>query len=233
MKKSATLATMSLLLLPIAALAVPVSISWTGEITGYQVSGGGFPSLPLPTTSISGVITYDTSALPTPDAGNPPEIFSASGGDFIHSTINWAGGLFQPFVPGGSASDSLLIVDSDNDEFAVTDTWSFLDPSGEFQRDALMTFSLFGLPDLFTIGAGTASATSVPDPTLLFFGEGGYFDLRVDFLSGDIGGFLATFQVNSFEVAPISVPEPATVLLMLIGLSGLGLVHRRKRWANL
>lgn len=228
MKTNATLATMALLFLPIAAHAVPVSISWTGEITGYQVSGGGFPSVPLPTTAISGVITYDTSSLPTPDAGNPPDIFSVSGGDFIHSTINWAGGLFQPAVPGGNAFDSLLIVDSINDEFTVTDTWSFLDPSGEFQHDALMTFSLFGLPDLYTVGEGTASATSVPDPALLFFGTGGYFDLRVDFLSGDFSGFLATFQINSFEASPISVPEPATLLLVLIALSGLGLVHRRK-----
>ena len=229
MKKSATLATMALLLLPIAALAVPVSISWKGEITGYQVSGGGFPSLPLPTTSISGVITYDTSLLPSPDAGNPPEIFSVSGGDFIHSSINWAGGLFQPFIPGGSASDSLLIVDSDNDEFTVTDNWSFLDPSGEFQHDALMTFSLFGLPDLFSVGAGDAFATSVPDPTLLFFGNGGYLDLRVDFLDGAFTGFLATFQIDSFEVSPISVPEPATAIVLLIGLSGLGLLRRRTR----
>lgn len=231
MKKSVTLATMALMFLPIAAPAVPVSISWTGELTGYFVSGGGFPSLPLSTTSISGVITYDTSLLPVPDAGNPPDIFSVSGGDFIHSTINWAGGLFQPAAAGGVASDSLLIVDSISDEFTVTDTWTFLDPSGEFQHDASMTFSLFGLPDLYTVGEGIASATTLPDQTLLSFGTGGYFDLQLDFLSeGDISGFIADFQVTSFDAtSPTSVPEPATLVLMLIGLSGLSIVHRRKR----
>src|SRR5260370_42257737 len=95
----------ALLLLPAFANADTISIDWTGQIVSYGATpDSGFPQGPLSTSAISGNLTYDTSLLPAPDAGNPPGVFSFSGGGLIQSTAPWGRRGVLPDLLRGTTS---------------------------------------------------------------------------------------------------------------------------------
>jgi hypothetical protein len=208
----------ALLLLPALASATPVSIDWTGQIFNYVATpDSGFPQAPLSTNAISGNITYDTSLLPAPDAGNPPGVFSFTGDDFIHSTVQWAGGVFQPDIPGSTASDSLLI-DSLQGEVTILDSGTYVDPLGNVHT-ALVSFDMLGLPDAFTSTLGADPGTPA-NGTAFVSGGGVFTDLTQ--------GLIAPYQLDN---ATVSVPEPGTLSLWAAALLGL-VVMRRPRRSN-
>jgi hypothetical protein len=208
----------ALLICPATVWAVPITINWSGEITEYHATPGSPVEPPLSSNAISGSITYDTDLLPTPDAGSTSEFLSFSGGDFISSSVQWAGGTFNPNLPGGLGFDTLQITNGLVDSFLVVDSSSVFDVGG---RIALLQFNLIGLPNLFS--GNIATADSVPNGAFMD-GLSSFLDLNL--IEGS--GFDATYSIRNVNAQVASVPEPGMLSLLAIGLLTIAL-SRRKR----
>jgi hypothetical protein len=206
----------ALLLSPALALANTVSIQWTGQIDGYGSVGSGLPPAPLSDPNISGVINLNLNLLLTPDAGNPFGVISFTGSDFLQSSIQWAGGLFQPTPPGATGSDSLY-VDWLQGLCNITDQSVYVDSQG-VAHEAVLSLNLVG-PVQFTPGQGASFGNDV-------VGSGSFGDTSAD------GGFLGQFEVDRATTSRVSVPGPDMASLaasMLLAVSVLLLRTQRKR----
>jgi hypothetical protein len=215
---------LALLVFPLTASAVPITINWSGEITDYHATpGSGFPAPPLASTLISGTISYNTDFLPAPDPGSNSEFLGFTGGDFITSSIQWAGGVFNPNLPGGIGADVLQITNSVVDSYILMDSSSVIDVDG---RLAFLQFAIFGVPDLF--GSATASADSVPGGV---FQTGSNAFLNLSLLGGE--GFDGTYTVTNVRTGVVNVPEPEMWVLVLAGLLALVVCRGRRAGSQL
>jgi hypothetical protein len=190
----------ALLLAPALTFADTVFINWTGQIDDYSALGSAFPQS-LSDTSISGVITVDTSQLPAADQGNPAGIVSFGGSGYLQSSVQWGGGLFQPEPPGSSGSNTLALDTTANSVCTINDNSTYTDASGAFYSPSL-SFTFNGLDQLGTIlGLGSFGSA---------FSGGGQFSDVIQDTSGAVeGAYVASFSVDNIKVVPVvGVPEP-------------------------
>jgi len=208
--KKTKLPLLALLLAPALTFADTVSINWTGQIDGYNAQGSAFPQS-LSDTSVSGVITVNTNLLPAADEGNPPGIVSFSGSGYLQSSVQWAGGLFQP-EPAGSGSNTLALDTTSNSVCTINDGSSYTDALGTFYSPSL-TFTFNGLDQLgASLGLGSFGSA---------FSGGGQFSDVIEDTSGDVEAFVASFTVDKVSVSPVPVPEPNSALSALTLLAGV------------
>jgi len=203
------------LLAPAVTLANTVSIGWTGQIDAYVSAGSGFPEAPLSDATISGVINVNLGLLPAPDPGTPFGVVSFTGSDFLQSSVQWAGGTFQPHPAGGAGSDSLYL-DLISGQCSVTDSSTYVDDQG-VSHLALLSLSLDGLPQ-FTPGKGLTFADDVT-------GSGTFGDATED---GN-QGFIGQFQVDNVTLTTVAVPEPDTASLAVTVLLAVAVALSRRR----
>jgi hypothetical protein len=200
---------LALLLAPALTFADTVSINWTGQIDEYAVQG--IPQS-LSDTSVSGVITVNTNLLPAADQ-NPPGIVSFGGSGYLQSSVQWAGGLFQPEPAGSSGSNSLALDTTANSVCLITDSSTYFDAGGTFYAPSL-SFMFNGLDQLGTsLGLGSFGSA---------FSGGGQFSDVIDDTSGEYN-FVASFTVDQVSVSsvPVPVPEPNSALSALTLLAGV------------
>lgn len=196
----------ALLLAPALTLANTVAIDWSGQIAAYGSAGSGFPQSPLSDTNVSAVINLNLDLLPTPDAGNPTGVVSFTGTDFLQSSVQWAGGTFQPDAPG-AGSDSLYL-DLLGGQCTITDSGAYLDDQGVGHL-ALVSISLMGLLN-FTPGHGPSFGGDAS-------GVASFGDSNAD----GSQGFIGEVQLDRVKVTTVAVPEPDTASLgvgMLLAL---------------
>jgi hypothetical protein len=209
--KTTKLPLLALLLAPALTFADTVSINWSGQIGEYDAVGSAFPQT-LSGTSVSGVITVNTGLLPAADQGNPPGIVSFSGSGYLQSSVQWAGGLFQPEPAGSSGSNSLALDTSANSVCTINDGSTYTDALGTFYSPSL-TFTFNGLDQLGTsLGLGSFGSA---------FSAGGQFSDVVQDTSGDVEAVLASFTVDKVSVSRVSVPAPSSTLSALTLLAGV------------
>jgi hypothetical protein len=189
----------ALLLTPAFTLANTVAIDWSGQITTYVSAGSTFPQAPLPESSVSGVFNLNLDLLPAPDPGNPAGVVSFTGTDFLQSSVQWAGGTFQPHPAGGVGSGSLYL-DLLAGQCTITDAGGYVDSLGVAHL-ALVSLSLSGLPQ-FTPGQGLSFAS---DAT----GSGLFGDSTADGLEG----FVGEFQLDRIKVTTVGAPAPDAAAL--------------------
>jgi hypothetical protein len=210
--KRTKLPLLALLLAPALTFADTVSINWTGQIDAYYAVGSAFPQSPSD-TSVSGVITVNTNLLPAADQGNPPGIVSFSGSGYLQSSVQWAGGLFQPEPAGSSGSNSLSLDTTANSVCTINDGSTYIDALGTFYSPSL-NFTFNGL-DLLGTSLGLGSFGSA-------FSGGGQFYEAIDDTNGDTEAqFFADFTVDKVSVSPVAVPEPDSALSTLTLLAGV------------
>jgi hypothetical protein len=183
----------TLLLAPALTLANTVAIDWSGQITVYDSAGSGFPQSPLSDTNVSAVINLNLDLLPTPDAGNPTGVVSFTGTDFLQSSVQWAGGTFQPDA-SGAGSDSLYL-DFLGGQCTLTDSGAYLDDQGVGHL-ALVSISLMGLLN-FTPDHGPGFGGDVT-------GTGVFGDSAAD----GSRGFISSVELDGIKVTTVAVPEP-------------------------
>jgi hypothetical protein len=225
--KKAKLSYLALLLAPAATFAATVSIDWTGKIDPYAATAGsGYPQS-LSDISVSGVFSFNTDLLPTPDAGNPPGVVSFGGSGYLQSNVHWAGGLFQSEPTGSSGSNSLYI-DTVQNRCTITDSGTYVDALGS-PHLPLVSLNLTGLDQLATsFGAGSPGSTAGS-----VSGSGIFGDSTLDTMEG----FVAAFTEDSIAVTvspgsnPVAAPEiePACGISALTLLAGVLAVIRGRR----
>jgi hypothetical protein len=145
-------------------------------------------------------------------------VISFTGSDFLKSSAQWAGGLFQPTPPGATGSDNLYL-DLLQGLCNITDTSVYIDDQG-VAHEAELSLNLTGLSQ-FTPGQGPRFGSDVT-------GSGTFGDASAD---GE-EGFIGEFQVDRVTSGPVSVPEPDMAPLtasMLLAVSVLLLRTRHKR----
>ncbi len=204
----------ALLLAPALTLANTVAIDWSGQVAAYDSAGSGFPQSPLSDTNVSAVINLNLDLLPTPDAGNPTGVVSFTGTDFLHSSVQWAGGTFQPDA-SGAGSDSLYL-DLPGGQCTITDSGTYLDDQG-LGHLAVVSISLMGLLD-FTPRQGPSFGGDVS-------GVGVFGDSNAD----GSQGFFSEVQLDRVKVTTVAVPEPDAASLGVGMLLALVVVWIRVR----
>lgn len=102
------LALLLLLALPGSALAVPVTLQFTGTVTEYASITDGTGRVQdlnsLPTLDVFGQMTFDVEMAPAPYifATDSYYYFDRRGGDidFVTGSLSWAGNTFVPSLQG-------------------------------------------------------------------------------------------------------------------------------------
>jgi hypothetical protein len=189
---------LALLLAPAITFAQTVTVDWSGQIDYYCAAPGSVCPQTLSDPSVSGVLTFNTSLLPPPDAGNPAGVVSFTGSGFLQSSVQWSGGPFAA-EPFGSTGSNSLYIDTTQDLCTVQDSSTYIDALGTTHQ-ALLTLSVTGLFAASTSGsAGDISGSG-------FFGD----VTAPSDPSATAEGFQAVFETESVSVnaQPVAVPEP-------------------------
>ena len=179
------------------------------------------PSLPLfGTTSVTSPLDSSAISFAIADSGTLVAATDTVGfGEFVTATTatNFAGSFI---APGGRMQ---LRLDFANDAFAG---------SADSLTQALLNFSLAGNGTILFneefLFSGTEDQEQVFLRTFdLPTGLSGTFDISLSSLSGDFNNAANNTTSVAFRID--TVPEPATLPILLSGLGLLGFLNRRKR----
>ena len=213
-----------------AAQAVIMQARWSGDYDGWVDTLGlfsppgtlYFPQFIGTPVSYSVTLYYDT------DLG-------ATSASAFNSTLHWtqADGGNSPFlggqvdlsafhatVPEYSGSASFLIHDSSS--FSIT-----RDADGNVAQDIVGPWGLFSLAVLLQQPQPRAFGQTDPYPGFTGFGNNG--------VTIPYGGpnphihALTIAQVDALPAAIAALPEPATWLMMILGLGSIGAIVRNRR----
>ena len=215
----ACLATGVAVLISTGAHAVPITYDFTGQ--GSVCAAGCF------TGDFFGTITIDVIA-PGP-SGDDIIVYEDIGyasdpSGWVNSSyvINWAEGTFAPSAfPGAvTANQSAIVVNGPNDDWLLTGAF-YQNDDPSFQRSEGATFMRYTqdtswLNDLsFRTDLGLATGPGS-------FNELNFNSYFYNWSTQESSQSRGVVQVQSLvERAPISVPEPATLYLLALGLMGL------------
>ncbi|SHG73624.1 VPLPA-CTERM protein sorting domain-containing protein [Cognatiyoonia sediminum] len=189
-----------------SAIAIPLAAtSATASTVSFDVDGPGSEAF------ISGQLSAGAAIFAEPSADLDNEIFDLGVGDsYSFDFIDFSIVDVESFIGGGL--------------FAVEATLAFEAPGGSVSDSG---FGGFGTFAGFLSGGVLEWTTGTQQVSL---DDGTVFTVELE--EGSVFGFgnSATAQATvTLDVAP--VPLPASSLLLLAGLSGLGIAARRKRAA--
>jgi hypothetical protein len=215
---------LTLLLAPAAASAATVEVDFSGQLDAYAVTPGSSYPQTLTDTSVSGVFTFNTSLLPTPDAGNPPGVVSFSGSNFLQSSVQWSGATLSPEAPGSAGSNTLYI-DTNAGLCTIQDDSTYMDALGiPHQAEIALNFSGLSVARLLAPGSGGSLGVTS--------GSGDFFDLTSPTDGSLPSGVEALFIPDSVSVKVVGVPGPDSASLgvgmLLAAMVAMIRVRRRQ-----
>ncbi len=200
--------------------AATISLGYEFDTVGGDALFGALGE-PTPDRAF-GTITYDDEQLPVGVSGGGSVINYVAAMTFNLGSISLAFNLNDN--SGSSGADIFQVINdlSGNSDQVIFNAVPLvnLQPDVQFRRVLLRTFgpadSLNGLSDIESYLLGNTFDSTF---SASFYYADGFF--------GDIRGSNLRFSRTSASPAP--VPLPASLPLMLVGLTGLGLMVRRRR----
>lgn len=229
----------SLILLPIGAMATPITITATGTVYSSEDDNNYF-GLGTGNDTMSGATIVAEFMFDTDDSGsdvNPhPKIFSLKPGTkWISSTTQVSkGGVTLNLTPDDIAPTADIL----EDQIQLLDEYGSGDGSGGLDEYFIQDYALIGRGDeaysQLEISSFLDNIITSLDINQIFswtsgdsvndFGEG-FFALRNRDTSTNA---VLNYHLDTFTIAvSANVPEPTALFLLLIGLMGMGFVRSR------
>ena len=199
-----------------AATAAPITFNFTATQISAQTPGG-LASLAAPFATITGSFTYDT-AVPA-STSNSVDAQYPTGALFV-TQFNVGTGVF-------SAPFQIVVI---NNVSPSGDAFQLL-TGGAAPGTPQGTYDLVSLTLSDTTGTALTS-TALPNSLSLFASSNSLTFQRfsVDASGGSTFLGATNYGLTSLQLAPTTVPEPATMVLLCSGLAAAGLRRRlRKR----
>jgi PEP-CTERM motif len=204
-----------LLCLPMLAKAIPLSYSFTGQLTAFGADDGVTQRTieSLGSRSITGTVSYDT------DRQDVSAII-----DLLRIAFSGDNFSFDAGFAGIEGAQSIYREDTASlDSISFFEFYEYMLP--ESMDTLTTTLELHG-DDLLNPDIGAAN--SMIDPTQLQYGSGLFDSTRWDY-GESVTRLHGAFDVTSISLAATSVPEPDSVALLGTALLLFALAHRHRR----
>lgn len=225
------------------ALGLISSIAHAGIIT-YDFAGTGslcqfFGSCDSG-IAFTGSMTVDVNpAGPSgPDSNIDPGASAQDDSGWVTPSfiINWAGGSYQSYVVAGETyhDNYTLMEPGIFGQGLVTRDYSLRELIVGATRELVQNEAEFRLQPNGAADPGLGMS-AFPEPLSLtpqFGAFIGFFDTSATLVDNQLSawsGIQGGFELDTLVQRPTSVPEPATLILMCLGVAGLGLGRRRHR----
>ena len=205
----------ALAFMPMLAQAIPITYSFTGQLTAFRADDGVTErSLDsLGSRSITGTLSYDTDRQDVTDISGLFRLAFSGEGFFFHAGHAGIDGAQSIRREDTAAQDSILFFEFY--EYMLAESLDTLTATLELYGSGLLN-------------AGIGAPNSMIDPTQFEYGSGLFgstswdYDQSVTRLSG-------AFDITSMTVEATSVPEPDSAALLGAALVMFALTHRHRR----
>ena len=232
--RSIRLASLLAVLLPVSALAVPVTYEFTGTLTSYQTDGD-ITDNPFPYgTEFFGSFTLEDSTVPFTDIGFTGYLDAVTAASISFGS----GGSLGSFQHTGSllefsvySSNLVFLNDFEYMGNPPVDQFSLGISLGTLPGDPVGAYRSFdialGGSDTSLLPAGLSITDPLPTAKLIEQGLSLNFYYSVFDADGNSVEFKAPGGlIASLTQVPVSVPEPSTLALFAAGVLGLALRRR-------